>query len=375
MITIRRATLEDKPAIFAFLEKAYGDKARYKYPERWEWQFENNPFRDPDELPLWIAIDDDGKIIGQIGSQIEPLKINHQLGCRLYWSVDLVVLPNFRNQKIGYRLNESMASENANVIALPMSGTYRHYLLQMGAENVDVTYAYQKYIHLNATAIEESIERRMGNSSIANLFLKVLPPRYPARFLATVGDWILNFENLKILSENKTGLSMTEVVGFDSSIDSLWSSIADEFDAIVERTSQFLNWKYVQQPFMNYKLFQAMRENTVVGYVILRRSDPLEGDFGIIADLLCSPRDMECITFLIKHAIRWFHERKVHVVYAASSHPSFQKCYRVLKFLKYKEVHGLFKELNSPSELTQKTRDRHWFLGRSDHDWDQFPYA
>ena len=83
MITIRRATLEDKPAIFAFLEKAYGDKARYKYPERWEWQFEKNPYKPNDELPVFIAVTEDGQVVGQSAAMYEPLKIEQEANPRL----------------------------------------------------------------------------------------------------------------------------------------------------------------------------------------------------------------------------------------------------------------------------------------------------
>ena len=43
MIHVRRATILDKPAIFEFLKLAYGEAGLCKFPERWEWQFENNP--------------------------------------------------------------------------------------------------------------------------------------------------------------------------------------------------------------------------------------------------------------------------------------------------------------------------------------------
>ena len=61
-ITVRQATIDDKLEIFSFLDLAYGENARYKYPERWEWQFVHNPFK-PTELPVWIAITEEERLL------------------------------------------------------------------------------------------------------------------------------------------------------------------------------------------------------------------------------------------------------------------------------------------------------------------------
>lgn len=374
-ITIRRATLEDKQAIFAFLNQAYGDKARYKYPERWEWQFENNPFRDPDALPLWIALNETGNIVGQIGSQIEPLKQGPNLKRRLFWGVDLVVLPEYRNQKIGNKLNQAMVSNTENIIALPMSGAYRHYLLELGATKVDAAQAFQKYLYLDATAIKSTLSNRLADSASFRLFLKALFGLRFDRLISKVANLFLKHQNAPNRSLHFPNISIVEVKEFDSSTDRFWASVADEFEIIVERTSQFLNWKYVQQPFLQYRKFLAFRNGAVSGYIILRRSDSLEGDFGIIADLLSSPSDTESINALLEHTLSWFYQQKVKIVFAASSHPVFQRALTHFKFSKYKEVIPLFKNFDSSYELEQAYESGNWFFGRSDHDWDQYPYG
>ena len=70
--TVRQATLNDRDAIWEFTKAAYGDLAQYKIPQRWNWQFWDNPFVDQREekLPVWIAVKD-GRIVGQTcGSQV-----------------------------------------------------------------------------------------------------------------------------------------------------------------------------------------------------------------------------------------------------------------------------------------------------------------
>ena len=124
MVEIRQATLADKQAIFEFLSKAYGELAQYKFPERWEWQFENNPFRKDDELPIWIAVDEEGNVAGQIGAMIEPLKIGAEI-YKLGWGVDAMLLPEYRGQKIGSKLYKADFEGNDIYIGLRMTETAR----------------------------------------------------------------------------------------------------------------------------------------------------------------------------------------------------------------------------------------------------------
>ena len=89
-VKIRQATLEDKERIGYFLRVAYQDRAQYKFPARWLWEYVDNPFWDGERLPIWIA-EVDGKIVAQNCSMAVPLK----LGDRVYqaaWGADLIVL-------------------------------------------------------------------------------------------------------------------------------------------------------------------------------------------------------------------------------------------------------------------------------------------
>ena len=80
MIEIRQATLSDKERIFDFLANAYQEMSCYKYPERWEWEYQHNPFVKDQNLPIWIAVENGEKIVGQICVMVEPLKIGTQTG-------------------------------------------------------------------------------------------------------------------------------------------------------------------------------------------------------------------------------------------------------------------------------------------------------
>ncbi len=374
-INFRRATIKDKEEIFRFLRIAYPKTSRYKFPERWEWEFEKNPFRDPDKLPLWIAINEFEEIVGQIGCLVEPLKVGSELGNRLHWGVDLVVLPEYRNQKVGYNLNRLMVEEIDNIIALPMSGAYRHYLLDLGAEEVDCTIAFQKRLRLDVEEVRHKMARRFEKFGFSCWLINLIGKLKFDKLVVGIFNMVNNYRKRFLKEAKLKGMSVTEVGEFGPSWDAYWNSIADQYEVVVERSSQFLNWKFVQQPWLDYKIFLAEREGMQCGYLIVRRSLAPEDNFGVIADVFTSSNDEECINSLLAFALSWCEQQGVNIVYAASSHPIFQKWYFRHKFTKLKEVHPLFKNFDDSEEIKHDYKGLHWFFSRSDHDWDQFPYG
>ena len=73
-IIIRQATIQDRDKIWSFLKLAYKKYSRYKFPERWNWQYLNNPNWKGKNLPIWLAIKD-GEIIGQSNALFSKVKI------------------------------------------------------------------------------------------------------------------------------------------------------------------------------------------------------------------------------------------------------------------------------------------------------------
>ena len=70
MTIVRRAVEADREALASFILEAYGRLADYKNPQHWNWQFWSNPFRQPEQNTLPVAIAMDGeKIVGQIAVQ------------------------------------------------------------------------------------------------------------------------------------------------------------------------------------------------------------------------------------------------------------------------------------------------------------------
>ncbi len=376
MIEVRRATLDDKQAIFRFLSKAYADRARYKFPERWEWQFEKNPFRNQDELPVWIAVDDEGTVVGQTCAMIEPLKIGSDT-YRLGWGADMFVLPAYRGQKLGHELQNANYEGNEIFMTLVMSEASRHLEMKLGGFAVDSVTVFRRPARFDAASAFAAFRKRLdsrwpgkvqGAASGALLrLLCLLRMDQPVGALINVGRAMRGQRLLRCLD---SGVDVRQVREFDQAADRLWDAVSPQFHAIVQRSSAYLNWKYVRQPHMNYELFSASRSGRMCGYVILRKTRSPESNTGIIADLFAPPGDRAVIHTLLAFAVRHLKNQQVERIVAASSVDAYKSALLALGFKKTAEVTPVYK-----SRVVPVPAPGSWFLSRGDHDWDQYPYG
>ena len=171
------------------------------------------------------------------------------------------------------------------------------------------------------------------------------------------------------------GIEIKRIDRFDHASDQFWDSVSPQFYAVVQRNSTYLNWKYVQQPHMNYQLFTALRGGKMCGYVILRRARAPESNSGIVADLLVPLEDKAAIHSLLTFAVRYFKHQKVNRIEAASSSNAYRSALLALGFRKKRDVQPLFHSSVETNAVESALKPGSWFLGRCDHDWDQFPCA
>lgn len=375
MIEIRRAQMADKPAIFDFLSKAYQEKSRYKFPERWEWQFEKNPFRRGDELPIWVAVDEEGMIVGQICVMFEPFKIEGkclEAGC---WAVDIVVLPEYRDQKIGSRLFKAIFIENDIFIAILMSDTSRHLITKMGGSAITPVSVYTRLANFNAVSALEAIRNRLVSGKLQKVLLQLFSSLCMDRAISTLVNLGIRARDLHLDREISSDIQIGPIERFDHRLDEFWNSAEHLFHACVQRTSQYLNWKYLEQPFLDYKVFGASRNGNLCGYIILRCTRAPEADTGIIADLFVPFQDIKTLHSLLAFSIGYFKDHRVKYIEAASSAPTYKKAFEAMGFKKIKVVTPLFHNNTVADEYLSTLPLDGWFFGRGDHDWDQFPYA
>lgn len=370
MIHVRRATILDKPAIFEFLKLAYGEAGLCKFPERWEWQFENNPFKPNDQIPVFIAVTEDGQVIGQSAAMYELLKVGtDQL--ILTWALDAIILPEYRGKNLGFETLQLNCESSDLWMGMIMATSSRHILTKLGCKEVDKVHSYRRVAFFDADSVSLGFAHRSGMQKIDSLLRKIRVNEAVSRVInALIGiqDCLLNLTIAK-------SIDIEECENVGEEFDQFWERIQQEYPVIIQRNSQFLKWKYLEQPHVQYRFLKASRANKMCGYLIFRCAKPPESNSGIIADILTHPDDQATKKALLANALDRFKSEKVKYVYAASSMTSYQQAFNALGFRKKKVITPLLHSKLDEQTAAPLFKHGNWFLGRSDHDWDQYPYA
>jgi GNAT superfamily N-acetyltransferase len=376
MITIRRATLADKDAIFRFIQQVHADRWQYKIPERWQWEFVDNPFLKDDRLPIWIALDELGNVVGQACSLVEPLKIGNQIR-RVGWGVDVFLLPDHRGQGTGYQLNYNNDQDHEIFLSLSMSKTIRRIKAGAGSVSLDPVPSYTRLLRFTPESLRTAVVKRLGatRKSMATILDKGLRWTLADRMAAGLLNLWQGLRDRQQLGTVDKGIRIIAVDRFGPEVNTFWEKVSHFFYAIIERKDGYLNWKYIQQPFVHYQKCMAMRKDDIVGYIIFRLGSPPERNVGIIADLLAAPDEPDTIRALYSYAIKWLKIAGAKDLLTATSVKAYQECLESLGFKKTREDVPMLHCKIEGLDCDRAHQPGSWFLGKGDHDWDQFPLA
>jgi hypothetical protein len=130
--------------------------------------------------------------------------------------------------------------------------------------------------------------------------------------------------------------SIEEVSHFDNRIDLFWEKIKDKYDFIIERRSEYLNWKYCDFPTIDYKVKQAVKDGEVLGYIVMELREDDQYVEGYIVDMLAFPDRGDVSDALFRDACDHFDDRGVNNVY-----------YRVVKGHPYQKLSSRYGFVNA----------------------------
>ena len=83
-------------------------------------------------------------------------------------------------------------------------------------------------------------------------------------------DQFLSDKEIKLKDVNLKGLSFSYEDNFSGEFDIFWNNIRDKYLITIERSSEYLNWRYSDHPYLDYKVLACRENNNVRGYVIFR---------------------------------------------------------------------------------------------------------
>ncbi len=375
-VEVRQGRASDRGAIAAFLEEAYGTRAGLKGPERWTWQFVENPYaHQPDgTVPVWIAVDGE-RVVGQIAVQEAALQVQDD---RLAagWILDVMVLPNHRGGGLGHQLYEAVARDVPTLVTLTMADATRKMGERLGAITLGEVHQLTRWVRPDPATVRRYLMVRTEIHPWARR-MAVLGCRVGQfhRLLPLVVNPLLRLRDLiRPVRPTSGATKIVEVSAFGDEVDDLWRRTRSDYPVIFPRDAQFLNWRFVECPEPSYRRFVASRDGETVGYLVLRNAEPVELPEGHIVDLYAARGDTTTIEDLIRHSLAFFGDR-VAAIESGTSVPEIEAVLRRHGFVRTRTHRPTCVCADAGARARLSELKDTWFFSRGDHDWDQIHVA
>jgi hypothetical protein len=370
---IRRASIADKDAIWSFIKVAYGDFSKHILPKRWTWQYLENPYikKKNSDLPIILAIKDD-QIVGQACVTSVKLKLGNEIHCAT-WGTDYIVLPVCRGEGVGKKLMQVEAAHFHFMIGLWMPFVTRKIAAQLGYKTLDPVYVYWRPVRLRRFFVNHYLMLKTKSKSASHRLVKISCRFFFVdRLIPAIMNLLWRLRDLiERWTKKKNLCDIQEMDYFDDRIDDLWNSTQGQYEIIVKRDKEFLNWRYSPNHQLTYRKFIATRDRQTKGYIVLRRSQPEELNVGKIVDLYASRDDQQTIEDLIRHAIDFF-GNDVEVIECAAAPREYQEALSKFGFFKVETAVPMYRCEDASLANKIESRKTNCFFTKGDHDWDQF---
>ena len=280
-----------------------------------EWIAFHNPHAVR-ETTYFIA-EHDGKMVAHLGRMPVHLLVHGEVA-RAYFAHDLLVHPEVRQQGLGYGLSVSLYRE-----------------IETHSDGV--------FCMLGMTPVNLRIQKRLGYRELGfGRFTKFLDSRALSSYLPAPVRLPLFRSLFSAIVRSVDAITyrlssgpghIIEIHKFDKRFDEFMSRVAPKLGVCPLKTSDYLNWKYVDGPFARRVLFALETDNDIGGFVVLTVTRGTDGATGVILDVMADPDDTRAISALCTAAVRFFRGEGVGSVSCQLTDPRYIRVFRRHFFL------------------------------------------
>ena len=143
------------------------------------------------------------------------------------------------------------------------------------------------------------------------LYVKIFNPKKVIRGKRFLPESLLRMLLFPLQRSRKRGLpdgvKIRNVASFDTRFDDLWERVKDSQTIWIQRTSKYLNWRYVDSPLSKYAIFVAETgpSNQLIGYAVVSEQMRFGFRLGMILDIVIHPEWQEVSSIIISKAIKY----------------------------------------------------------------------
>jgi GNAT superfamily N-acetyltransferase len=240
----------------------------------------------------------DGKVIGALGSIPKAFTVG---GSRVIGAheLDMMVKKEYRNLGTFFSLFKfrlETAREKGIALSVGMNDRVLRTFAErfLGYRDVDTIPQFIRVLDPRRYAKDKYGSGKRG--MLAFLLLSVLLPLIDLR--VRLGA---------LVAGRRYRMRKREL--FDDSFDRLWERMRGVLDVAVERTSAYLNWRYVENPVRRYEILAAERKDGSPAAFIVFACLPELQNCGVIVELVVAPGERGAAPLLLSRALSTMRSR------------------------------------------------------------------
>ena len=285
-MSVRRYQPTDEVKINQLFEKVFKQKRTLKH---WNWKFHNQP----NGHTPWILVYEEGEeILGHISLWVQDAFIHggrKKIGLR----IDTMVDPDARGKGIYRKLNETLISEASK-------------------ENIDFLYGFP------APKAKDLFIKYTGASHMIDIprYVKIIRPvsvlskRLPfISIFKSIDDYMSKVRRRKQTLNESANIEVKEVTKCGEEFDKLAENTKYLSTVSLIRDSSFLNWRFLQHPEKEYRVFGIYMKDELTGYYVINKTIHSSTGIksGMIVDYLFNGEELIGDT-LVKHLLQTLHD-------------------------------------------------------------------
>jgi len=116
-------------------------------------------------------------------------------------------------------------------------------------------------------------------------------------------------------TKSNNDFELVEIQHFADNTDVFWAEIQKHYNFILDKSSQFLNWRYCDPRAGRFIVKQAIKDSKVFGYIVSELREDDEYSEGFIDDLLALPGRLDVVHALLDDSCSYFDDLNVNVVH------------------------------------------------------------
>jgi len=319
--------------------------------DHWRWKYKDNPLTQKGMItkPI-IAVTVSGKeIIGCAHTLPFRVKIGKKY-FRCSHGGDLALHSDYRGRKISSKMRalRDETRRREGIVLNLGGGTVSPIVRGRNIRDGVPDFPHQHINYVKIWDVDHHLQHfPAGRNTVIKMGYHVL------NMINTMSNTFRRKESAR------TPFNIADITIFDSSFEDFWKKIEPHYQFIVERTTDYLNWRYCDIRGGKYLITAAFEEKKALGYIVLRiNRKKTNYPIGWIVDCLIIPERLDVLDALITNALDLFRTQNVNIVQVLGlKNHLYEQVYKHRGF-----IDGRSKSVKNYREISPMGEELHVFL-------------